>query len=111
MRRSKSSVRRSSVGALAIVALVATFFAQPARTAEPFKIKASLSGYNLLWPTGRCCAFDLILGASGKGTVTIHDKRGDSPRDRTFPLELTPKQIDALFTAVSSNEFFSLPAS
>jgi hypothetical protein len=111
MRHFRVLQRRSSVGALTFVALAVTVIAQPAHAGEPLKIKASLSGYNLIWPTSRCCAFDLVVGASGKGAVIIHDKRGDAPRDKTVQLELTSKQVDALVTTITSNEFFSLPAS
>jgi hypothetical protein len=107
MRHSRSP----TAGALAIVAFAAIVSAQPVRAAEPLKIKASLSGYNLICPTSRCCAFDLVVSTSGKGKVIIHDNRGDSPHDQTVQLELTSKQIDALVTTIWSNEFFSLPAS
>jgi hypothetical protein len=99
------------VKALAVVLLSATLSAPNAHAAEPLKIKASLSGYNLIWPTGRCCSFDLALQASGKVVIIIHDKRGDEPRDQSVDLNLSTSQVDALLRVISSNDFFSLPAS
>ena len=40
--------------------------------ANELEIQASLHGYNLLWPTGRCCNFDLVLNSDGKGLITIY---------------------------------------
>jgi hypothetical protein len=94
-----------------VVALATMLFAQPSISAEPLQIKASLSGYNLIWPTTRCCAFELTLNASGKGVVIIHDKRGETPRDNTIELNLSGSQVDALLKTISNNQFFSLPAS
>jgi len=111
MRHSKLSQRRASVGSLAVVLLAVSLSATNAHAAEPLKIKASLSGYNLLWPTTRCCAFDLALHASGKVAITIHDKRGDGPQDQSIDLNLTTSQVDALLQVISSNDFFLLPAS
>src|SRR5260370_31279777 len=83
--------------------------ARHAHSAKSLELRASLSGYNLLWPTARCCAFDLVLSASGKGMVTIHDKRGQSPSDRVVPLMLSSVEIDALRQLILSNDFLSLP--
>ena len=111
MRHCRFSRCQASVGSLTVVLLAMMFSAQHALSAEPLKIKASLSGYNLIWPTIRCCAFDLALQASGKGMVTIHDKRGGEPRDQAVEINLTASQIDELFRVIASNEYFSLPAS
>lgn len=99
------------MGSLTVFLLALTLSASNAHAAEALTIKASLSGYNLIWPTSRCCAFDLALQESGKVTIIIHDKRGDEPRDQRVDLNLTTSQVDALLQAISSNEFFSLPAS
>ena len=111
MRHSRFSQTQASVGSFRIVLLAVLLFVPTAQAAEPLKINASLSGYNLIWPTTRCCAFDLALQASGKVAITIHDKRGDTPRDQSIDLNLTTSQIDALRQVISSNDFFSLPAS
>ena len=111
MRHFRLSHRRASVGSLTVVLLAVSLAAPNSHAAEPLKIKASLSGYNLIWPTTRCCAFDLALQASGKVAITIHDKRGGEPRDQSIDLNLTTSQVNALLQIISSNEFFSLPAS
>jgi hypothetical protein len=111
VRRSSFAQHRTSAELLAVVLLVLSFTAPNTNAAEPLKIKASLSGYNLISPTPRCCAFDLALQESGKVEITIHDRRGGEPRDQSIDLNLTASQIDALLEIIASNEFFSLPAS
>ena len=56
------------VPAALVLALVTPDSAPPKPELE---IQASLSGFNLLWPESRCCAFDLHLRPNGALTATI----------------------------------------
>jgi hypothetical protein len=92
------------------VAFVAT---ADASQADELEIRASLSGYNLLWPTSRCCAFDLHVLADGHATVEIHvgatRSAGEANARRTSRFRLSPTEIDALRSAIEKAEFFAIP--
>ena len=42
------------------------------------EIQASLIGYNLLWPSSRCCAYSLHIYPDGRETVAANVSTGDS---------------------------------
>ena len=77
--------------------------------AEEIEILASRFGYNLLWPTSRCCAFNLHIAADGAATLTV--KRSDSERPATElqTFKLSSEQLHTINKLVDDNAFFSLP--
>lgn len=78
--------------------------------AEELEIHASLSGYNLLWPSSRCCAFELQLEPSGKGLVTVHVNTRGHPEEQTLSLALTATEMALLRETILKNDYFSLPS-
>ena len=89
----------------AIALYVALAVGQP----NDIDIKASLSGYNLLWPSSRCCAFDFHLAADGHATVTANISSGKEPKDFVKEFKLTPDQLLQIRQAISDAAFFGLP--
>jgi hypothetical protein len=73
--------------------------------AQAVEVHASLLGFNLLWPSSRCCAFTLHLAPSGDVTTTL---QLDKPVTRTS--RATPEELTALRRALDESRFFSLPA-
>ena len=69
------------------------------------EIHGSLSGYNLIPPASRCCAFDLDLDERGKLTVTL---RSEDPPHLTATL-IPLDQLEAIRRIVQSADYFSLP--
>ena len=78
--------------------------------AEDFEIHASLHGYNLLWPSQRCCSFDFDVSADGSGTVVTKINSGKSPETQTQQIRLSQEQIKRLRKVIDEVRFFSIPA-
>lgn len=76
---------------------------------EEMEIRASLSGYDLLWPTSRCCAFDLHIATDGAATVVAKVNSGDRPAIETKSIRLSRDQIRSLEGLVRRSRFFALP--
>lgn len=71
------------------------------------RVQASLTGYNVLWPASRCCAFAVEILPHGQCKVTVQGKSG--PRVvRSWP---SFGQLASLRTALQEQAFFSLPES
>jgi hypothetical protein len=81
---------------------------QPAVT-PAIEIEASLSGYNLLWPSQRCCSFELKLARSGKVTVVVNVNNRSEPVERRRTFQLNSAQLHALKDAIARARFFELP--
>ena len=73
---------------------------------EDLEIKASLSGYNLLRPASRCCAFDLHVKPNGEVTMTLLLEGGR----QTSTSLLSAEQVASLRQVIQGARFFSLPA-
>jgi len=69
------------------------------------EIHASLFGYNLRWPTSRCCAFDLHLRPDGELSITIELESGPV----TCTSRLSQHELVSLRNLVADARFFSLP--
>ena len=100
-------IKRTSIGFFALVTLLSLFCTTT--FAQEFELKASLYGYNLLWPSKRCCEFDLTVSADGAGTVVV---RGGSerPETRTQAIRLSNAQMQSLRKVVEQVRFFSIPS-
>ena len=78
-------------------------------TAQELEIVASRFGYNLLWPTKRCCAFELRLPADGAGTLTVKRNGGPDPLTERLSVPMSREEIANLQRAIEAVDFFSLP--
>ena len=87
-----------------LVALVAIALAAAAGEGD-LHIKASLSGYNLLIPASRCCAFELEVLPDGRATATIQDE----PKARVLHFKVPADQLAVLRKTLQEQTFFSLP--
>jgi hypothetical protein len=72
---------------------------------SPLEVSAALSGFNLLSPESRCCAFELFLSPDGRMSFTLHAPHGN----RTKTLQLSKVQLASLRQTIEDSEFFSLP--
>ena len=91
-----------------VLALLLTAATTPA-FAEELEIRASLFGYNLLWPTSRCCAFDLHISGDGAATVVIRNNSDERTATKTETFQLSSKQILDLKKLIADVQFYSLP--
>jgi len=87
-----------------IAAVLAT--SGPAVAPAALEIHASLSGYNLLWPTPRCCAFALRLSAGGELTITLELEEGASISSS----QLSADDVASLRRVLEQARFFRLPS-
>jgi hypothetical protein len=81
-----------------------------AALAEDLEISASRFGYNLIWPTKRCCAFELHITANGAATLTVNRNSGEQPVAESQAIKLPPERLAELRRTIDENNFFSLPA-
>lgn len=81
----------------------------PLAVAGDFEIHASRIGYNLLWPTKRCCAFDLNIVEDGTATLTVKRSEGSDPTTETRAFTISHDDLLVLRKLVDANQFFSLP--
>ena len=77
---------------------------------DNLEVALSRSGYNLLWPTKRCCAFDLRIPNTAFATLTVNRAGGESPVTEKREYRLSPQEMLTIHRAVEENAFFSLPA-
>jgi hypothetical protein len=77
--------------------------------AQDMDIVVSRFGYNLLWPTTRCCAFELHLPADGAGTLTVKRNGGSDPITEKHRVTLSPVEMTNLKRTLEAADFFSLP--
>ena len=87
--------------------LLSTFLA--AANMQSVEIDASLHGYNLLWPSPRCCAFDLHVAPDGHAVVKTKINMGKRPKIWTSKFTLTPHQMLRIRDSVYEVGFFNLP--
>jgi hypothetical protein len=78
--------------------------------AEQLDIRASLIGYNLIWPSTRCCAFDLHISSDGVTTLEVKINNSSKPLTEAQTVQLSPKQISDLKKLIEEVKFFSLPS-
>jgi hypothetical protein len=78
--------------------------------AEDLEISASRFGYNLLWPTKRCCAFELQIAGNGAATLNVKRSGGEQPATESQAISLPAERLAELRRAIEENDFFSLPA-
>jgi hypothetical protein len=103
------SIRRTSAHWMSPLIGLLCSIAAPVAIAEDLDIRASRSGYNLLWPTNRCCAFDLHISGDGVATVVVKRSEGKEPTSESQTLTLSPETMAKLRKLIDDNEFFSLP--
>ena len=86
------------------LALVVLALSVPAADGE-LHVNASLTGYNFLAPTSRCCAFELEVRPDGQATATIVGE----PKTRVVHFKVPPHELATLRKALQEQDFFSLP--
>jgi hypothetical protein len=91
------------VAVLALLIILAN--AVPVQTPDTMEIRASVSGYNLLEPSARCCPFELHVSPAGSVSVTVQFPGG--PRATAF--SLSSSELAKLGRAIAEAKFFSLP--
>jgi hypothetical protein len=106
-------VALSTVWLAAIFGSVALLNARIARPAtyrpDEIEIQASLIGYNLLWPSRRCCAYDLHIYPDGHETIAANVTTGDSPRKFSQELKLTSGQVEKIRQALKETDYLNVP--
>ena len=75
------------------------------------EIQASLSGYNLLWPSQRCCAYKLHIYPNGRETVVANVSTGEKPSNFNKELTLTSGQMEHIRQALKDADFINAPSS
>jgi hypothetical protein len=78
--------------------------------ADDFEVDASVSGYNLLRPSLRCCAFELHINAAGLVTISGEDNSEGNAGHFTKSLHLTSAQLGELKRTIDEFDFFHLPS-
>jgi hypothetical protein len=93
------------------VLILTTMAVALAATSSPaeLEIRASLEGYNLLWPSTRCCAFNLHIYPNGHETIVANIGTGPSPSEFTQNLTLTAEQLQRIRIALNDADFVNLP--
>jgi hypothetical protein len=88
---------------------IALWAAMAAGNPQDIDVKASLHGYNLLWPSHRCCAFDLHVAPDGRATVSANLASGKEPKEYFREFSLSADQLLQIRQAISDAAFFGLP--
>ena len=88
---------------MSVTVLAIALLAQSAEVG--LSVKASLYGYNLLYPSTRCCAFTLSILPDGKATFLIEGR----PRQQEVQFTIPTEKLGLLRSALEENKFFSLP--
>jgi hypothetical protein len=108
-----SRMTLSMVCLTVIFGSIALLYARPSRPAtnpsDELEIQASLIGYNLLWPSRRCCAYDLHIYPDGRETVAANVSTGDSPSKFNQELKLTPGQLEKIRQALRETDYLNAP--
>ena len=91
---------------IAAVAAVGLGLGDATPVPAELEVYASLSGYNLLWPTARCCAFQLPLKAGGELTTTLQLDEGRV----TTKSRVSADELRSLQRVLEQAKFFNLPA-
>jgi hypothetical protein len=76
---------------------------------DDLDVQASLFGYNLLWPTSRCCAFELHISPDGGGTLVTEVNTSGQPVKTSRDLHLTADQIIKIRIKLRELDFFNVP--
>ena len=76
---------------------------------DDLDVQASLSGYNLLWPTSRCCAFKLHISSDGGGTLVTEVNTSGQQVKTSRELQLTADQIIKIRVKLKELDFFNVP--
>lgn len=105
----------ASLWLVALVGPLAFLLAPLADTASyppnDIEIEASLSGYNLLWPSQRCCAYKLHIYPDGRETVVANVSTGEKPSEFNQEMTLTPGQFEHIRQALKDTDFLNAPNS
>ena len=92
--------------ALIAVALI-SLTSQPAP--QTLEVVASLSGYNLLSPTERCCGFEYSVLANRVTSLRVTS--GPAASDRPVRGSLPAERLAAVAQVLERQDFFGLPSS
>ena len=76
---------------------------------DDMEIQASLSGYNLLWPSTRCCAVELHINSHGVETVISEVNTGETSVKKAQATTLTPDQLAQIRSKLLEIDFFHTP--
>ena len=93
-----------------LVVVMGGFGSPKSSLVRSLEVDASLSGYNLLWPSQRCCSFELKVAPSGRATLRVDISSGSRPIERKEVFRLTTLQMKRLENAIAEARFFELPA-
>lgn len=100
---------------VSLIGLLALLFAPLADPAtyppNEIEIQASLSGYNLLWPSQRCCAYKLHIFPNGRETVVANVSTGEKPSEFNQELTLTSGQFERIRQVLKDTDFLNAPSS
>jgi len=96
--------------ALAVLTLSASYVAAAEVAVEGVEVLVSRSGYNLLWPTKRCCAFDLRISSNGAATLTVKRGAGERPVTESRNYQVSADQMHSIRRTIEENDFTSLPS-
>lgn len=88
-----------------LIALLVGLLSATGTAPAELEIHASLSGYNLLDPSGRCCAFDLTLTPDRWLALVLYGRNGE----RKTRVRLGEDQSESLRRVIQKADFFSLP--
>jgi len=79
---------------------------------EPdWEVRASLSGYGLLWPAADCCAFELTIKGTLEATLVVEQNTGRRPATTTHRFRVTDAAWNAIGETIRASQFFDLPES
>jgi hypothetical protein len=76
---------------------------------DDMEVQASLSGYNLLWPSSRCCAFELHIESRGRETIVFEVNTGEKSVKKTQATTLAPAQLAQIRSKLVEMDFFHTP--
>ncbi len=93
------------------IATILTWMALAVHQPTDIDITASLHGYNLLWPSSRCCAFTFHIAKNGDASIEANISTGRMPKKYSRHFTLTPEQMSNIRHAIDEVTFFELPDS
>ena len=99
----------SLIGGLFGVLIISIAAAAASISSSALEIEASLSGYNLLWPSQRCCAFKLHLQPDGNAIIVadIHESDHAGVYRREFVV--SDAQTNRIRTFLAEIKYFEMP--
>jgi hypothetical protein len=93
-----------------ILSLLLSSLLTSVAVADDFQVDASISGYNLLQPTLRCCSFELHVNAAGLATISGEGNSEGHAGHFSKSLHLTSAQVGELKRTINESDFFHLPS-